>query len=224
MTAADIFVDYVSWLRINVPFAYENLAPPADSAELQALDAAIGYILPAEVKGVLAIRNGQKTITTGPNSGHGVPCIPTLNFLSTTEIREHHESWSEIRRGSDIEDLQQMGGVFPGAEGMIKPLYTSPGWIPLWSDPISDDYIGLDLDPGPTGTTGQIINFGRDEERHFLCAPDFTRLMSILLEEVLSGVWQASQITSSTSEGEKTHPWFGDPEEHFFNALYARFK
>jgi hypothetical protein len=86
--------------------------------------------------------------------------------------------------------------------------------------PVAADYIGLDLDPGPKGTSGQIINFGRNEENHFLCADDFTGLISILHREtVVRGAWQATTITYGDGGG--THPWFGDPEEHFFNTLYA---
>ncbi|WP_069163035.1 SMI1/KNR4 family protein [Nocardia altamirensis] len=227
MLALEIFDDYISWLRVNVPLAYDNLAPPATASELAALEEAVGYELPSTVKAVLGVHNGQKVSLTPSGGEHGVPCIPTLNLLSTGAIQERWEIWAETRRGPDIEELQKMGGVWPGAEGLIRPLYTSPGWIPLWSDPTRHDYIGIDLDPAPGGKTGQIINFGRDEERHFLCAPDFTSLLQILLEEVRSGAWQASKLHDEEYEDDKIiegGPWFGDPDEHFFNALYARFE
>ncbi|MGX1805299.1 hypothetical protein ACWIGI_06260 [Nocardia sp. NPDC055321] len=121
----------------------------------------------------------------------------------------------------------------PGAAGRVRPLYTSPGWIPLWSDPVRSDYIGLDLDPDAAGVRGQIINFGRDEERHFVCANNFTELLEILLDEVRSGRWPATTLIYDEEEGEERtlvgdvadgsgRAWFGALEDHFFNALYKR--
>lgn len=214
MLARELFAEYVEWLRVNVPHAHANLAPGASDADLEALEAGIGARLPEEVREVLRMHDGQRGTMVAGRSDPAVPCLPTLMFLSTRLILEIWRMW---RGTGDV----LFGTVFPGAEGVIRPLYTSPGWIPLWGDPVRADYVGLDLDPGPKGTPGQIINFGRDEERHFLCADDFTGLISILHREtVVSGAWQADTIT--VGEG-GTHPWFGDPEEHFFNTLYEHF-
>ncbi|TLF78208.1 SMI1/KNR4 family protein [Nocardia cyriacigeorgica] len=220
MTAMETFEAYTSWLRDNVPLAYENLAPPATPAQLDELEALIGKELPADVRGVLSIHNGQRKTMTASRSAYANPCLPTLSFLSTESIAECWQEWAEVRSASDIEDLQEMGGVLPGAEGRVKPLYTSPGWIPLWSDPREPDYIGLDLDPDEYGIAGQIINFGRNEDQHFLAASSFGELLLILHDEVRTGAWRATQI----SDGAQMLPWFGDPEEHFFNALYERFE
>lgn len=222
--ALEIFEDYLSWLRVNVPYAFENLAPPATSAELNALEQHLGHELPADVKAVLGTHNGQLSTDTSFRIAYATPCIPTLSFLSTDLIRECWDQWSDLRSESDFEDFQDIGDVFPGAAGLVKPMYSSPGWIPLWADPIRADYIGVDLDPDSAGTAGQIINFGRDEERHFVCAPDFASLLQILLEEVRSGAWPASKI--ATQYADRTWadlPWFGAPKDHFFNALYKRF-
>lgn len=213
MLVRELFAEYVEWLGVNVPHAHANLAPGASDADIEALEAGIGARLPEDVRAVLGMHNGQRETKVFDRAKPAVPCLPTLMFLSTDLILEAWRFWQEI--GDVIE-----GSVFPGAEGVIRPLYSSPGWIPLWGDPVNADYVGLDLDPGPKGTSGQIINFGRDEEEHFLCADDFTGLISILHREtVVRGAWQAATI----SDGSGVHPWFGDPEEHFFNTLYARF-
>ncbi|MEW2353156.1 hypothetical protein [Spirillospora sp. NPDC029432] len=36
---------------------------------------------------------------------------------------------------------------------------------------------------------------------------------------MIRGAWQATTIT----DADGTHPWFEDPEEHFFNTLYTNF-
>ncbi len=216
MQAVDLFELYVSWLRNNAPMAYDNLSPPATATELDILEEALGQALPDDVKDVLKRHNGQLSVIT-PAGDHGVPCIPTLNFLSTKHIQEAWSHWSTYwDYPEDLERVNKFGGVFPGAEGIIKPLFTSPGWIPLWADPIDRQYVGLDLDPGPHGKRGQIINFGIDDEIHFICASSFTELLEILLEEVYSGIWQPSESWSG--------PWFGSPDEQFTNALFKRFQ
>ncbi|GAB4583756.1 SMI1/KNR4 family protein [Nocardia sp. IFM 10818] len=225
MLVLEVFDRYVRWLQDNVPHAYENLAPPATPAELDALQDHLGYQLPVEVRAVLAVHNGQRSTDTAERTEYATPCLPTLSFLSTTLIQECWDRWNDLRDTPDLEQLQDIGDVFPGAAGLVKPLYTSPGWIPLWSDPINADYIGLDLDPDIQGTPGQIINFGRDEERHFVCAPDYSSLLQILLDEVLTGAWPATKMETELPDGNWTDlPWFGNPDDHFFNALHTRFK
>ncbi|MFD7843991.1 SMI1/KNR4 family protein [Nocardia sp. NPDC059764] len=214
MLAIEIFDAYIDWLRQNAPLSFENLAPPAHPAELDALEDAIGHELPIEVRAILSRHNGQNRYMSAKGA-HGVPVIPTLNFLSTAMIRGAWSFWTIYWDDPELDNYNDMAGVFPGVDGLIKPIYTSRGWIPLWSTPIDRQYVGLDLDPGPDGEAGQIINFGIDDETHFICASDFTELLQILLEEVRSGSWQPSMSWSG--------PWFGDPKKQFTNTLFERF-
>ncbi|MFD7845168.1 hypothetical protein ACFV4K_19815 [Nocardia sp. NPDC059764] len=174
------------------------------------------------MKAVLSVHNGQLVSAVGDYDHHGVPCIPTLVFMSTRQIRRTWKFWDSIKHDPDTQELQESGAVYPGAEGMIKPLWTTPGWLPLWSDPTRPDYIGLDFDPGPVGAPGQIINFGRNEEYHFLCAHSFTDLLEFLLAEVTTGAWPATTIIDDDED--EPLPWFGDPQKSFFNTLYDRFE
>ncbi|MFD4442190.1 SMI1/KNR4 family protein [Nocardia sp. NPDC058519] len=234
MQAIELFEDYVSWLRVNVPRAYENLAPPAARDDIDRLECVLGQRLPDDVKAVLMRHNGQRLTDTATHDEDGaVPCIPTLSFLSTVLIEACWSEWVDLREMDDIEDLQDDCEAMPGAEGRVRPLYTSPGWIPLWSDPARSDYIGLDFDPDSDGIRGQIINFGRNEDRHFVCADNFTELLQILLDEVRSGQWPASTLVFDEEKGSEIavfgdvedgvgHPFFGDVDEHFFNALCSR--
>ncbi|OWK45110.1 hypothetical protein FRUB_01441 [Fimbriiglobus ruber] len=53
--------------------------------------------------------------------------------------------------------------------GVIQPDYANPGWIPL-TKAASASHLAADLAPGPTGSAGQIINFGRDEWEKWVLA------------------------------------------------------
>lgn len=153
------------------------------------------------------------------SSEHAIVCIPTLSFLSTELALEIWRTWDKLRREDPhLDELQSCGTSME--PGVVQPLYTHAGWIPRWADPSRAYYVGVDLAPGERGTPGQIINFGRDEEAHFSPARDLEGLLDILVTEVQSGRWRASEIESTQGP----LPWFGDPKEHFFNALYRHFR
>jgi cell wall assembly regulator SMI1 len=220
VNTAKIFQRYVKWLKDNVPAAHANLAGPATDGDIAELEATIGQRLPQDLVAVLRIHNGQIVTILSNRVVEGTPCIPTLSFLSTRDIAGVWREWAELRGGMDaskLGELQSSCSVFPSAKGKVKPLYTSPGWIPLWADAGRPDYIGLDFDPDTRGSRGQVINFGRNEDRHFLCAPDYGQLMAILLEEVEGGDWQQTAMPFGK---DRTIPWFGDPDVSFFETLY----
>jgi cell wall assembly regulator SMI1 len=221
MDTFPLWSEYVAWLKEHVPHAYENLAPGATEAQLEEVERVTGYSLPEAAKHVWRLNDGQRETMIASTRSTGTPCIPTLSFLSTTKVIEVWRTWDELRKNespASLESLQSAGrSVFPGK---VRPLYTHPAWIPLWSDPTRADYVGLDLDPDVQGTRGQIINFGRDEERHAVLADDLDALLAILLEEVRSGAWQASRMPYGKDGA--TIEWFGDPNGHFFNALQRR--
>ena len=55
---------------------------------------------------------------------------------------------------------------------------------------LSDDegnHIGVDLNPGPAGTVGQVINFGRDEEKKHVLFPCVVALVEWLAEAIEAG-------------------------------------
>jgi hypothetical protein len=56
------------------------------------------------------------------------------------------------------------------------------GWIPLLSD-WEGNHIGVDLEPGPSGKVGQVINFGRDEEEKYVLFPSVVDLVEWLATE-----------------------------------------
>ena len=173
--------------------------------------------LPDEVKAVWRINNGQNETMLASSLVPGVVCLPTLSFLSTHLVIAVWREWAELRRTStDLAELQAAGRS--ASPGVVQPLYTHAAWVPLWADPTRADSIGIDLAPAEKGTSGQVINFGRNEERHFVFAERFERLLEVLLEEVESGAWPASKL----SYGGGTIDWLGDPTKSLFEALHRR--
>lgn len=220
MRTIELWSAYVGWLKENAPRAHENLAPPATDAQIEAVERATGVILPDAMKAIWRLNDGQRETMIASTKNTAVPCIPTLSFLSTSKVVEVWKVWDDLRKNETAANLasldQAASSVFPGK---VRAKYTHAAWIPLWADPTRADYIGVDLDPDTEGARGQIINFGRDEERHAVFADDLDGLLAILLDEVRSGAWQPSRMPYGK---DATIDWFGDPDAHFFNALHAR--
>ena len=221
MGTTETWSEYVAWLAEHVPAAHANLAPGATDETIAALERDLGVELPEPVRAVWRINDGQVRTMVAEDLAEATPCLPTLSFLSTAMVARVWRMWEEVRRAETEADLQELhDGTRSAVPGVVRALYTSPRWIPLWADPTEPDYVGLDLDPGEAGRSGQLINFGRNEDRHFQLANDFDDLLAFLLDEVRSGRWQATEM----DYGDKTIPWFGAPGEHFFNALHGRWK
>jgi cell wall assembly regulator SMI1 len=221
MSATDLWREYVDWLRDHVPAAHANLAPGADDAAIAAPEARLGVELPEAAKAIWRCNDGQRETMLAGRIRKATPCLPTLSFLSTAMVAHVWGEWDELRRTTPAGDLEELhGGTRSVVPGVVKPLYTTPAWIPLWADPTRADFVGLDLDPGEAGRRGQLINFGRNEDDHYQLATDLEDLLAFLVAEVTSGEWPASEM----GYGDETIPWFGAPRAHFFNALVRRWE
>jgi cell wall assembly regulator SMI1 len=221
MLAADLWNRYVAWLAAHVPAAHANLAPGASDERIGALEQALQASLPEPVKVVWRINDGQRATMLTNHIVKATPCVPTLSFLSTEMVGRVWSEWEALRRDVPPDQLAELhSGTRSVVKGVVKPLYTSASWIPLWADPARADYVGLDLDPDTGGAMGQIINFGRNEDDHHQFATDFEDLLVFLVDEVEAGGWQASEM----GYGDETIPWFGQPKQHFFNSLHERWQ
>lgn len=65
-------------------------------------------------------------------------------------------------------------------EGAIQRTYFHLRWVPIIQDH-GGNYIGVDLEPGPSGHWGQIIVFGRDEHDMFVLADDWEGFLDLIL-------------------------------------------
>lgn len=65
-------------------------------------------------------------------------------------------------------------------EGAIQRTYFHLRWVPIIQDH-GGNYIGVDLEPGPTGRRGQVIVFGRDEYDMFVLADDWEGFLDLIL-------------------------------------------
>jgi cell wall assembly regulator SMI1 len=175
-----IWVSYVGWLEQHAPAAFANLAPSASKAVLTKLERSIGQSVPDELKALLRLNNGQ----VDPD---GCPVLPGLALLSATGIVQEWQSWARLRDNETPDGLESLDDFSRALDHGVRDVYTHPRWIPVLKDGYRADYVGIDLAPAEGGTVGQVINFGRDEEQHFVAFPNLTGLLAFWLQEVQSG-------------------------------------
>ena len=73
--------------------------------------------------------------------------------------------------------------------GAVATRYYQRGWIAFAHD-FGGNHLGIDINPGPAGTAGQVINFGSDEDDKVAIASSLSALLSWLADELERGNWQ----------------------------------
>lgn len=164
------------WFQDNFPSALETLQAGATSQELEEFSREIGFAIPEEVREWFMWINGQVH-------------QPHLSVLFGFDLLSLSDSLREWRFWQTVSDMNaefaESCRSFP--EDAILPAYTTPGWIPIAKTSRPADYLGIDLNPGPEGTIGQVINFGRNEEKKFVAGVSLADFLELILDEYEAG-------------------------------------
>jgi uncharacterized protein (TIGR02996 family) len=149
------------WCQLYHPQLLSVLNPGASAEQVDAVERAIGQSLPPDVRESFAIHNGADWFLFGND------------MLTTTSLVDHWRVW----RGVEEYNEEFRDGMKSYPEGAVAHEYTIPGWIPLTADG-GGNHLGVDLTPGPAGTFGQVINFGRDEEHKCVLASGWAEFLA----------------------------------------------
>jgi cell wall assembly regulator SMI1 len=168
------------WLAAHRPGILENLLPPAHDKELRLLETTIGVSLPLPFVNLYRWRNGQLNLgQSGVFYG--------LAFLNIYDAIEQWETWNDVSEDLSESDMRSLdesqSSVVPG---VVKQRYVNRLWIPFAYD-WGGNHIGVDLDPGPNGRVGQVINFGRDEEAKFVLGQTVDDFIDRIVTELEAG-------------------------------------
>jgi cell wall assembly regulator SMI1 len=176
-----------AWFKGNLPEVLEDLNPGATSEEVKRFEQAVGHKLPAEVRLFYRTHNGQRCGWNVPGVVYGLPILSLQDCLTQWRSWEKGRRRSQGKGGPSLDDIC---ASFP--EGAVQVKYTSPSWIPLSYDG-SGNHFGVDLAPGPKGSVGQVINFGRDEEHHCVLAPSWGQFLNDLADELERGNYRIEE-------------------------------
>ena len=168
------------WLEINLQEVHADLAPGCTEAAIAEFECEVGRSFPASLKDLYRAHDGQAgTANTGPFYG--------LSFLSMAQAKGHWIDWKKIADETSPEVMEGASMFSKSASaGTVKEIYANAYWIPFAYDH-GGNYLGVDLDPGPRGTIGQVINFGRDEDEKFVVASSVAAFLAWLVDQLESG-------------------------------------
>jgi len=125
---------------------------PCTEEELAAAEASMGVRLPADVRALYLVADGdfEETGLLGRNS-----------LFPLAEVVEQYLTDKPGSYGWE-DDLSDDGVVFePVPFGRVKRLSRNDFWVTVGSDR-AGNYIAVDLDPAECGHAGQVIRYGRD--------------------------------------------------------------
>ncbi|MDP4183437.1 MAG: SMI1/KNR4 family protein [Bacillota bacterium] len=148
-----------------------NLNPSAKNEDFADIEEKMGFALPDELKALYFCNNGDRENLEGSILG--------LRFLPVAEMFLNWCDWLYILRDKEfMKACEANSESVP--QGAIKKVYANRKWVPFCHDQ-EGNHIGIDLDPDSDGTVGQIINFGRDEDKKYVIANSFKEFMILII-------------------------------------------
>ena len=218
-----------AWLDEHLPILKLSLRPGISKKDLAKFEKIVGRPLPDDVRESWMIHDGQCPVPYLPDAvgysvedddallGKGVvfgsevlPLLDERDCLASSPALGHWRFWAEMvgasERGEDDGMLDEFGRESTSSpEGAIRRLHACRAWIPL-VEMNDSNHIGIDLDPGPCGVVGQVINFGRDQERKYVLARSWAHFLEDVADEL-----EAGNFVIQDDEGYKS---FGMKEPH----------
>jgi small GTP-binding protein len=140
---------------------------PASDAEIDSIENQIGRTPPRPYNELYALNNGQIERATDPLG---------LRLLSLTESRAVLDNWQYVLTHDPDAQRVVEAPEIDAQDGMVQFLKFHHLWLPLFET--HDDYLCVDLDPGPHGTYGQIVACGPTAVMPVVVAPSLSGLLS----------------------------------------------
>lgn len=199
-----------AWLGEHLPILRLTLRPGIAKKDFARFEKLVGQRLPEDVRESWMIHDGQRPVPYLPDHpdfdvddadllrGKGIvfgselrPLLDDADCLPGGSASREWRSWAEMvaahERGDPdcpIAELSESCASTP--EGAIRRLYACRGWIPLVeAHPTLS--LGVDLEPGPRGVVGQIINFGRDGLEKYVLAESWAQFLEAIADELEAG-------------------------------------
>ena len=105
--------------------------------------------------------------------------------------------WPDVAADDD-QDLNEPCESVP--TGAVQLKYAHSGWLPFCGD--SQNFVAVDFAPDSAGTTGQIINTGRDDEIRHVIASEITGFFDFVVQQ-----FSAGRISVRSSETDSIPRW-----------------
>ncbi|KAF2490356.1 cell wall assembly and cell proliferation coordinating protein [Lophium mytilinum] len=199
------------WLETHYEELFDNLCEGCTSNDVNELEHELDCTLPQDVRESLQIHDGQERggLPTGvlfscmvldceeivhewqnwrkvaeeylakkPNIR--IPQAPLKAFAGASSSAAPPPAAQQSTNPLWREQLQSRQESQP--PNAIQKAYAHPAWIPLARD-WGGNYLATDLAPGPAGTWGQIIIFGRDYDCKYVVARSWAHLLAMAADD-----------------------------------------
>jgi cell wall assembly regulator SMI1 len=120
------------------------LGPPASATAIDELEALVGFELPADLRALYEVHDGQ--------TDDEAPAF--LPFGVLLPVAQIGRLWRVEHEGRHLPDA--FAETYVGDR--IRRVVNHPGWIPLTRSPSASESMILDFVPGPGGTCGQVLS------------------------------------------------------------------
>ncbi|MGI9284296.1 MAG: SMI1/KNR4 family protein [Pseudomonadales bacterium] len=129
------------------------------------------------------IGNGESDIChpAAPVAVDEVQLFGDFFFMNTEGLRDNYNLYSELLANGDLGECEATSHP-PGA---VKHVPFSKGWIPFAEG--DEEYLCVDLTPGPAGCVGQVILFAGDVDHLFKVADSFEEFCGFMITLYKSG-------------------------------------
>lgn len=183
----------------------ETLNTPVPAHMLADFEREMGATLPPAVRESMLAVDGQDALGGVGLSDEGL--FFGLHLLTLEDVIREWTFWRSVEHdpssGANAQLLLTMASIPPD---WIKHQYACRGWVPLISDR-AGNYVGVDLDPGQSGSYGQVILFGRDFDRKCVLwrgegTGGWGKWLASFADELESGQgWEVEGMGSPTAGG-----------------------
>lgn len=206
-----------AWAESHYPELFDQLCYPATPQDVDDLEAELDCTLPMDVRQSLYVHDGQdrggkptgilfgvtlldceeiveewqlwKTVAQAYiHETHQEPIIISPVSTSATDDNTtrttKHQQNQQRRQSKIFGQTSRFANSRP--PDTIQKVYAHPAWIPLAKD-FSGNNIAVDLCPGPRGTWGQIILFGRDCDTKYVVARSWASFLAAIADDFEGG-------------------------------------
>ena len=121
-----------------------------------------------------------------PGNYRNAPQIAPKAFAGPSSSSQPPVPIAQAQPSNGIWKEELLGKQDSQPPNAVQKVYAHPSWIPMARD-WGGNCLGVDLAPGPTGTWGQVIIFGRDYDCKFVVARSWAAFMATLADDLTSG-------------------------------------
>ncbi|PCJ55342.1 MAG: hypothetical protein COA79_21100 [Planctomycetota bacterium] len=166
-----LWCKYKNWLKNSNPDWVNLLNSGASADDLKVVEDQLSFPLPNDYKDFLKIHDGQRQDSIGLLSENIIFGI--IPALGCWESMKHMYDGGQFNNDLDSEP-----------KGAIQYKLWNVRWFPISND--NGNLVCIDLDPGPNGKVGQIIDFDNSSVHRVVLADSFLEYFQEYIDDIIN--------------------------------------